>query len=71
MEDKYTIICNILTTGHITKIVSKENVRKECERLKNLNKITDSHTYMRIEVVNNSTGEIREYWNNKENEIKF
>lgn len=69
--EKYTIICNILTTGHITEVIEKDKVRAECERLKNLTKLGDEHTYMRIEVVNNETGEVREYWNNQENVIKF
>lgn len=69
--EKYTIICSIHTCGQIAEVVSKDKVREECERFKNLNKLGNENTYARIEVVNNETGEIREYWNNIENTIKF
>ena len=69
--EKYTIICSIHTCGQIASVVEKEQVRKECERLKRLNKLGYENTYISIEVVNNETGEMREYWNNVENTIKF
>lgn len=69
--NNYTIICTELYYGQITQVVKKEDVRKECERLKMISKNAPENAYWQIEVVNNETGEIREYWNNKENTIKF
>lgn len=69
--NNYTIICTELYYGQITQVCKKEDVRKECERLKMVSKHSAENTYWQIEVVNNETGEIREYWNNKENTIKF
>lgn len=71
MENKYTIICTLFTYGSITKCVNKEEVRKECERLKKICKIGMEKCYQTIEVINNETGEIREYWNNHNNKINF
>lgn len=70
-NNKYTIICTQFQYGQITEIVDKENVRKECERLKNVFNKDFINTYIQVEVINNETGEIREYWNNKKNEIQF
>ena len=68
---KYTIIFTRHQYGQMIYAVDKEQVKTECEKLKHLNKLNDENAYIRIEVINNNTGEIREYWNNKENEIKF
>lgn len=71
----YTIICTKFTEGSIAEVVEKIQVKSECERLKKVMynpKLEDTqNTYVRIEVVNNNTGEIREFWNNKENTINF
>lgn len=71
MNDKYTIIFTRFMYGQMIQVVEKEKVKTECEKLKHLNKLNDEGAYIRIEVVNNNTGEIREYWNNKENTINF
>ena len=68
---KYTIIFSLVTEGHIVEVVNKKIVKSECERLKKIASISDNKTYARIEVVNNETGEIREYWNNSDNKINF
>ena len=67
----YTIICTNYRQGKIEIQVEGKEVRKECERLRKVmsNRLVDN--YLRIEVVNNETGEIREYWNNSNNTIKF
>lgn len=73
-KDKYTIICTQYTFGQIIEAVEKYRVKNECEKLQKMfsnNKINDKNTYVQIEVVNNNTGEIREYWNNHENKIQF
>lgn len=71
----YTIICTKFTEGSIAEVVEKIQVKGECERLQKVMynpKLEDTqNTYVRIEVVNNDTGEIREFWNNKENTINF
>lgn len=71
MENKYTIICTLFTYGCISQSVKKEEVKKECERLKKIFELAKEQCYQRIEVVNNETGEIREYWNNHNNTINF
>ena len=68
-KDKYTIIFTRFQYGQMIYAVDKEKVKTECEKLKHLNKLNEENAYIRIEVVNNNTGEIREYWNNKENTI--
>lgn len=73
-KDKYTIICTEFQYGQIIETKEQNEVRNECERLKRIfgnEKIKDKDIYIRIEVVNNCTGEIREYWNNHENKIQF
>lgn len=71
MEEKYTILFTEYHFGNITIVVDKDKVRKECERIKSMSKLANENAYMRIEVVNNQTGEIREYWNNHDNKIMF
>lgn len=71
MENKYTIICTLFTYGNITECVNKEDVKSECERLKKICTIGMEKCYQTIEVINNETGEIREYWNNQKNTINF
>lgn len=68
---KYTIIAVQHTYGHVTETVEKEQVKSECERLKKIFSIAKENAYTTIEVVNNDTGEVREYWNNRKNEINF
>lgn len=73
-KDKYTIICTEFQYGQITVTKEQKEVRNECERLKQMfgkNIINDKNIYIRIEVINNSTGEIREYWNNHDNKKLF
>lgn len=69
--EKYTIITTIHTYGSMTQVVEKNKVREECERLKKTLDKIDAPSYRRIEVVNNETGEIREFWNNQDNKIQF
>ena len=78
---KYTILQTWHEYGSIAQIVDKDKVKIICEsamkceklrmRYKCIKGIIPLNVYYRIEVVNNETGEIREYWNNKENKIKF
>lgn len=67
---QYTILATVFTCGSITEQCDKEQVREECERLKKTMSIS-THDYIRIEAINNETGEIREYWNNHNNKIEF
>lgn len=69
--NKYTIIAAVHTYGSITQVVPKEKVREECERLKKVLSVGEAPKYIQIEVVNNETGEIREFWNNADNKINF
>lgn len=74
MENTYTIIWTVHTYGNITEVVEKSKVKTECERLHKLSVIggnEQKNTFKTIEVVNNETGEIREYWNNFDNQIQF
>lgn len=71
MEDKYTIIFTRLEYGQIIETVEKDKVREKCELWKKTEKLNKEKAYLRIEVVNNQTGEIREYWNNNDNSINF
>lgn len=71
MEEKYTILFTEFHYGNITIVVNKDKVRQECERIKNMSELAKENAYMRIEVVNNQTGEIREYWNNHDKIIMF
>lgn len=70
---KYTILCTHHTYGSVSEVVEKEKVKSECERLKKVfsSPINEKNTFTIIEVINNDTGEIREFWNNKENIINF
>lgn len=68
---EYTIIFTQLCYGQIITQKDKSEIRYECEKLKKLSSLQKEDAYIRIEVVNNNTGEIREYWNNQDNEIKF
>lgn len=67
----YTIIATNMYYGQIIEPVAKEKVRSECKRIKKILSIGQENTYQRIEVVNNQTGEIREFWNNHDNIIQF
>lgn len=67
----YTIICTSYREGKIEKQVEGKKVRKECERLRKVMSSRLVTNYVRIEVQNNDTGEIREYWNNGNNTIQF
>ena len=78
--EKYTIIYTEIRHGSITEIVDKDKVRNECEQLKSIHELDkhfkkklgdNTHTDCRIEVINNETGEIREYWNSHDNKIEF
>lgn len=68
---KYTILATIYTYGSITQVVEKDKVRQECERLRNALYAGSAKCYKRIEVINNETGEIRQYWDNQDNKINF
>lgn len=70
-NNKYTIIATFHTCGSITVTLEKEHVRKECERLKKLYDLGSEGCYARIEVVNNQTGEIREFWNSSDKKELF
>ena len=70
-EEKYTIIATEFHYGQIIQNVNKEDVRINCEKLKKLFNLAKENAYCRIEVINNQTGEMREYWNNHENKINF
>lgn len=67
----YTVLLTVFTYGSEAVPCEGEKVREQCERLRNIAKISTGNVYQRIEVVNNNTGEIREYWNNHENKILF
>lgn len=67
----YTIIWTELQYGQMVLKKNKDQVKEECERLRKISKIADADRYIRIEVMNDETGEIREYWNNKQNETLF
>lgn len=71
MENKYTIILAQYTYGSLTQVVNKDQVIAECERLKAIFSKQPEKCYTIIEVVNNQTGECREYWNNHDNKINF
>lgn len=68
--NEYTILVTAFTCGSIAENCKKEQVRSECERLKKIFSIS-THDYIRIEVVNNESGEIREFWNNKQDKELF
>lgn len=68
---EYTILMSVHSYGHAAIPCNKEEVRKHCENLIACNKLADAETFINIEVVNNETGEIREYWNNKQNQTLF
>ena len=67
----YTVLLTVFRYGSEAVPCKKEDVRNQCERLKALSKIVQGEAYMRIEAINNQTGEISEYWNNKDNKIEF
>ena len=73
MENQYTIIYTVHHYGSLTMPVKKESVREECERLRLSSNLGNQpkNTFICIEVVNNETGEIREYWNNHDNKLEF
>lgn len=71
MGYKYTIITTIYKVGQIVSVEPKENVKTQCEKIRKLHNLQDTNEHMIIEVVNNETGEMREYWNSNNNEIKF
>lgn len=68
---RYAIITTHFQYGSKTEWTEKENVKSICEKEKAKYNNTNRETYVRIEVVNTDTGEIREYWNNHENKINF
>lgn len=69
---QYTIVAVQHTYGHLSYPVNKENVRSECEKIRKVFSVSkEKQCYQQIEVVNNETGEVREYWNNHDNSIKF
>ena len=78
---KYTILQTWHEYGSLAQVVEEKKVRTICEsavkheilkKRYRINKGIDTpNIYCRIEVINNETGEIREYWNNQENKIKF
>lgn len=69
----YTILATIHTYGSIATTHPANEVKPECERLRKVLSFGagEDTIYKRIEVINNDTGEVREYWNNHNNEIKF
>lgn len=68
----YTIIATEHHYGQIVQTLPKEKVRAECERLRKLFSLAKKEeAYCQIEVVNTDTGEVREYWNNHNNELQF
>lgn len=69
--NKYTIIATVLYYGQMTKCVHAEAVRSECEHFKKIMSLGNEPSHMQIEVINNETGEAREYWNNHDNKIQF
>lgn len=69
--NSYTIICSHYTYGIMTQQADAAHVREECEKLKSLSKLVKENCYTQIEVVNNATGEVREYWNNTEDKTLF
>ena len=71
MSKPYTIITTIYTIGQIINPCEKEEVRAECEHMRSLGNVQNENSHLIIEVVNNETGEIREYYNSKDNKIKF
>lgn len=71
MAKQYTIIATVYTIGQIIKPCEKEQVRNECERLRKLHNVQYGMEHLIIEVANNETGEIREYYNSAENKIQF
>lgn len=71
MPKPYTIITTIYTIGQIIKPCEKEEVRKQCENMRKLHNVQIENEHLIIEVVNNETNEIREYYNSKDNKIKF
>lgn len=71
MPKPYTIITTIYTIGQIIEPCEKEDVRAECERMRSFENVQNENEHLIIEVVNNDTGEIREYYNSNENKIKF
>lgn len=71
LANKYTIITTIYKVGQIISIEPKENVRTQCEKIRKMHNLQNTNEHMIIEVVNNETGEMREYWNSNSNEIKF
>lgn len=73
-QDKYLIINHIHKYGHTERLVNKDKVREVCEEYKKraiLTKEFNKGTYIRIEVCNTDTGEIREYWNSGQKEVLF
>lgn len=69
-QDKYTIICTYISYGQMINVCPKDDVKRQCEVLRRTHSI-ESKSHMQIEVVNNNTGEIREYWNSEKNKIQF
>lgn len=71
MEMEYLILLTFFEYGHAEFPIKKEDVRKKCEDLKHAYEKLNDKCHVIIEVANIKTGEIREFWNNKENKIKF
>jgi hypothetical protein len=76
-EEKYTIITTWVKYGQHIQKVDKQYVRKICECEKSKFEFEKKHyantrnVHMQIEVVNNQTGEIREFWNSQDNKLNF
>lgn len=74
-NSNYTIISTQVQYGQVIRTCKKEDVRSECEKIRKLYEFSaknnDNNTHSRIEVVNNETGEIREYWNSENKQILF
>ena len=71
MKSRYALITTVFHYGSKTEWTEKENVKSICEKEKAKYNDTNIESYVRIEVVNTDTGEIREYWNNHDNKINF
>lgn len=74
-DSNYTIISTQVQYGQVIRTCKQEDVRNECERIRKLYEFSaknnDNKTHSIIEVVNNETGEIREYWNSEQNKVLF
>lgn len=71
----YTIIKTYHQYGQKISICNKKDVRKKLESDVKWTILNDKrykdNCYIQIDVVNNETGEIRQYWNNRQMETLF